>query len=631
MAAKNRHIGFLAPWTDQGLGIQCRWYVRMLGRVITEDCHLHIIAYDGYNSRRPQDTSEWTGLPCNIHRIPKTQNDLIPNDVRKICRNNKIDTVLVLEPRGTLWECMHALFHKDKRRVIAIPNLEMLEFLSIEKMAAYEVWCNNEFTHRLLSKNCPRIKMVGFCIDEEYTKPQNIPRIPFELRLLMVCGWDIERRQVGQFLDALTRFADNDTSRIKVLATITTQFAEIPPEWMSRTPDNVQWVSGNTTHANLMRMYNSHDVAVVLSKHEGLGLTLYESIAHGVPVITMNANPHKELIIDGINGWLLPTNGYEMIKNNKDPVVESVLVSSRAIANTIQRLVETYSTENGSSNLLTTTAKTTHLDYTGRFRPVEYPHRLAGLLDLKPRYVLIHEPPVLTPGVNLIETFFDEIYVINLERRKDRWDRTSHRMHEHGISRFTRFVGTDLGSAKGIAHTHARLFREAIEKDREWILILEDDIAFHKQFSTIITAGMAKVPLEASVLYLGAHSTKKIAQRRTGSVFWHDCSTVTFGDCPPHWYGAYAMAVHKSAFRRLAKAAFDFYQNYDSSILKENWTRPIDSADGELGKIQREGGGYVLIPCPIDVHLDESDVEGRHWKSQPYTRWGVCVDDYQWQ
>ena len=54
-----------------------------------------------------------------------------------------------------------------------------------------------------------------------------------------------------------------------------------------------------------LRTFAACDVCLALSRWEGLGLPLYESIAFGMPVITNDKPPMNEAIIDGVNGILV--------------------------------------------------------------------------------------------------------------------------------------------------------------------------------------------------------------------------------------------------------------------------------------------------------------------------------------
>ena len=65
---------------------------------------------------------------------------------------------------------------------------------------------------------------------------------------------------------------------------------------------NIKVVHGTVSRDELIMMYQSSDVAVLPSKWEGIGLTTLESLACGLPVITVDAAPMNEFVIDSHNG-----------------------------------------------------------------------------------------------------------------------------------------------------------------------------------------------------------------------------------------------------------------------------------------------------------------------------------------
>lgn len=55
-------------------------------------------------------------------------------------------------------------------------------------------------------------------------------------------------------------------------------------------------------------LYNLGDIYVYPSRLEGLGLSIPEALACGLPVICTDVPPCNEFVINGINGWCVPAN-----------------------------------------------------------------------------------------------------------------------------------------------------------------------------------------------------------------------------------------------------------------------------------------------------------------------------------
>ncbi len=57
---------------------------------------------------------------------------------------------------------------------------------------------------------------------------------------------------------------------------------------------------------NLDNFYKSSDLVILISKSEGLPLSLIEAMSHGKPILASNVGGVSELIDDGITGFLVP-------------------------------------------------------------------------------------------------------------------------------------------------------------------------------------------------------------------------------------------------------------------------------------------------------------------------------------
>ena len=114
-----------------------------------------------------------------------------------------------------------------------------------------------------------------------------------------------------------------------------------------------------------------------------------------------------------------------------------------------------------------------------------------------------------------LNKFFDKIYCINLDRRKDRWRESLVEFELHDLSdyihRFPAIDGNTLNNTHfinngelGLIMTHEKILREAIEHNYSSILILEDDIVFSKTLQSIDLYFEA-LPRDWEMLWLGAN------------------------------------------------------------------------------------------------------------------------------
>ena len=135
-----------------------------------------------------------------------------------------------------------------------------------------------------------------------------------------------------------------------------------------------------------------------------------------------------------------------------------------------------------------------------------------------------------------LEEYFDKIFCINLQSRKDRWNECLMEFEKHGIIGVTRFeaiVGNlickekhgDMGLKEedpmyekkltgrlGCLNSHLSLIKLAKAENLNRILILEDDVQFANNIQKTFRSISKQIPGDWSLLYLGgnekAHQTK---------------------------------------------------------------------------------------------------------------------------
>lgn len=105
--------------------------------------------------------------------------------------------------------------------------------------------------------------------------------------------------------------------------------------------------------------------------------------------------------------------------------------------------------------------------------------------------------------------FFDEIYLINLDKREDRLLESAEQLYSHGIG-FKRFSAVEHeNGAIGLRDTMLKIFQEAIDNDYKNILVFEDDVDF---VSDVVESTMNEVvkqlPETYHLVYLGCQPTR---------------------------------------------------------------------------------------------------------------------------
>ena len=199
-----------------------------------------------------------------------------------------------------------------------------------------------------------------------------------------------------------------------------------------------------------------------------------------------------------------------------------------------------------------------------------------------------------------INSYFDNVYLINLERRKDRLEWVSNELKKYGIT-FQRFNAIDglyfedyvkydeetaekmrwTGGAAALVETTQLILLDAIEKKYDKILILEDDIIFNPSINSIFEQTYTTIPSDWETLYFGALHRKPYEPINNFLAKVEKC------------YCCHCYAIHSSIFKLMLEL-----------IRKKE--KPIDeytSAD-----IQPRGRSYCFMPNLVYQKTDYSDI-----------------------
>ncbi len=97
-----------------------------------------------------------------------------------------------------------------------------------------------------------------------------------------------------------------------------------------------------------------------------------------------------------------------------------------------------------------------------------------------------------------VNDYFDKVYLINLDRRKDRMERMEKRLSSLGIE-YDRVPAIDatqngITANQALIETNINIFAISVYKKFKKILVLEDDCLFHKDFLELFSLQVKKVP-----------------------------------------------------------------------------------------------------------------------------------------
>lgn len=191
----------------------------------------------------------------------------------------------------------------------------------------------------------------------------------------------------------------------------------------------------------------------------------------------------------------------------------------------------------------------------------------------------------------MLNTIFDKIYCVNLDRRIDRWQESQSLFKAFNVD-VTRISGIeDTIPWNGLRLTIIGIFKEAIEKEYKRIVIFEDDVDWDSDFNQEFSEAWSALPDDWHMLYFSA-AHQYWPQQHNNKLFKLSWSTA-----------AHAIAFNSSCFLEVLKA------------LESN----IEPVDVIYAKLQPRLNAYCCIDPIAWQRKSFSDIEGQE-KWYPYLK-----------
>lgn len=179
-------------------------------------------------------------------------------------------------------------------------------------------------------------------------------------------------------------------------------------------------------------------------------------------------------------------------------------------------------------------------------------------------------------NVNPLNNFFDNVYCINLDKRRDRWVEAESEFQKHNlrVERVSAIDGSllDTSSIKmevlkdayipgnvGCVLSHVKVIKDAKLNNYSRVLILEDDVAFEENFTERFTNEIMHLPEDWDMLYLSGNNLNQDKLRKVNQYFYKTEFTYT-----THCYAInsklYDIIIEGAA--KLELPIDEFYRNY---------------------------------------------------------------------
>lgn len=321
------NIMIITPWCDQGLGIQSRNYMTILTSMGYKVFIFGLKPYNADSSISLQKNLEEWLIDKTMGNVYYSKNDrehITDAELDTFTKKYEIGKCIIPE---TCWFRVFevAKYLRNKNiKCYAVPNIEIVRRDELYKHTYfYKILCNNDVCKNLLNDNgIMNTEYIGYGINmgiKNSFDKKTLSTKNNTLSFLFIGGMNAFSRK--QILDICGGFcmAYEIDNNIKLTCTIQkiNKLEEGIHENINQYIDHpgITFIQDHINYNQILDLYRNHHISIQVSKHEGLGLGFYEALATDTPIISLDTPPHNELVLDEINGWLLPCHHEDMLDN----------------------------------------------------------------------------------------------------------------------------------------------------------------------------------------------------------------------------------------------------------------------------------------------------------------------------
>ena len=211
-----------------------------------------------------------------------------------------------------------------------------------------------------------------------------------------------------------------------------------------------------------------------------------------------------------------------------------------------------------------------------------------------------------------ISEYFDKIYCVNLDRRKERWNECLLEFEKWNIKNVERVSAVDGNNLQmkkyqtsmnpgelGLVLTNINIIKEAKEKNYNSILILEDDVVFKENANEMFSKVVNNVPDDWEYLFFGGNHVGGFRPVSDG--------VVRLGGS----YAIHACGIKESSYDIMIQ---HLEHKIDLSIKNAKIEKPKKSiaADFFLADLQKVLNTYCFLPHMAWQKDGHSDIQGSY-------------------
>ena len=296
------NIGIVTTWYERGAAYVSRAYMRALS-----DKH-NVFIYARGELRKPKGDLKWDQpyVTWDKPMSGKSYMYIEPEKLKKWVCQNQIEVVLFNEQHN--WETV-----LDTLKIEDITIGAYVDYYKSETVPffwLYDFLLCNTWRHYQVFNNHPQVIYIPWGTDLDLFQKEDRQKSGKELVFFHSCGMSPIRKGT----DILVNAFQNVSGYTKLIIHSQRALDEFPAiESVVEKDPRIEWIKGDIGPPGL---YHLGDVYVYPTRLEGIGLTIPEAFASGLPVITTDEPPMNEFVIHQQNGMLVDVAEYKQREDN---------------------------------------------------------------------------------------------------------------------------------------------------------------------------------------------------------------------------------------------------------------------------------------------------------------------------
>jgi len=288
------NIGIVTTWFERGAGYVSRQY----RDVLNQRHAVHIYARGGEGSAQGDPEWEASHVTWGKKVLDATAVDI--KDFEKWLDKNKIELVIFNEQR--IWEPV--LFCNK----LGIKTGAYVDYYTEETVRFFDIYdfmlCNTQRHYSVFSWH-PQCFYIPWGTNITLFKPKTLEAVsPDQITFFHSAGMSPDRKGTDLVLKAFADIVGPVKLVIHSQVELEPFFPELVPLMRQLQQKNRLETHYRTVAAP--GLYHLGDVYVYPTRLDGIGLSINEALACGLPVITCDNPPMNEFVKHGVNGRLVP-------------------------------------------------------------------------------------------------------------------------------------------------------------------------------------------------------------------------------------------------------------------------------------------------------------------------------------